>query len=98
MNSLYTIQDVYRIPLPEIISYVKAHYPPTTHFYATETQLRYLAIYFLDRDGLLTAHDSRIFREPYFGQLYAVSGGDPFSAVSHMLFNFIPGVDYLGLL
>lgn len=92
---MYTVKDVYAIPSDELIRYVKQHYPSNIHFYITETQLRHLAVSFLDQEGLLTAHDSYIFHQPYFGQLYAVSGGDALVTTGRFFFNLIPGIDYL---
>jgi len=93
--SLYTIADVYAMPLDEVIAFVRAHYPPDVHFYASEAQLRFMTISFLDQEGLLTPHDSEIFHEPYFGQLYAASGGDALAATGRFFFGLIPGIDYL---
>jgi hypothetical protein len=92
---MYTIKDVYEMPISYLISYVRSHYPAEVHFQATEVQLRYMTVYFLDREGLLASHDSRIFHETYFGQLYAVSGGDTLLTTARFFFNLVPGVDYL---
>jgi hypothetical protein len=98
MNSFYSIEDVYHIPLQSIIEFIRSRYPPDVHFYATEAQLRYLTIYFLDQEGLLSPHDSYVFHQPYFGQLYAASGGNTLAATSHFFFDMIPGIDYLSIL
>lgn len=91
----YTIRYIENLPLEFLLPYIRAHYPPWFHFYATEKQLRYLALLFLDREGLLNPNDSRILREPYFGQLYASQKGNIVGAEFEFFFNLIPGASYI---
>lgn len=92
---MYTIAQVSQMPIGEIIRYVRLHYPPYVHFYATAAQLRYLAVHFLACEGLLDPRDVQILNEPYFGQIYVASGGDPTAASERLLVDFIPGLSYL---
>lgn len=83
------------MPLEQVKNYVRWHYPPSVHFYATDFQLRYLALTWLDREGLLYPEESQKLRDGYFGKLYVAQGGDALSATGRFLVNFAPGLDYL---
>jgi len=82
------------MPLGEVTNYVRSHYPPDYHFYATDFQIRYLAVSFLDREGLLYPSESERVRQHYFGKLYVAERGDALSATGRFLVNFVPGLSY----
>lgn len=92
---MYTVRQVSQIPIEEIVRYVRDHYSPHVHFYANEFQLRYLTLQFLDQEGYLDFHDSRILQQPYIGKIYVTENGDTLATVLHFFINLVPGLNYL---
>lgn len=86
----YTIADVDRMNIQDIIAYIRWQLPGR-HFKASDAQLRLLTIQLLDQDGLLNQNDSRILHTPYFGRLLIASHNDPFEAEVHFLTDVLPG-------
>lgn len=94
---MYTVSQVWDITIPDLIAYIRWHLPPDKHFYATEFELRKMAIGYLLSEGMIEPRDTEILREPYYGDLYIASRGSTLGATARYATELFPIVNYLRL-
>lgn len=87
---MYTVAQVWAIPIPDLIAYIRWHLPPDKHFYASEFELRKMAIGYLVREGQIHPSELAILNEPYYGDLYIASRGDTLAATARYATELIP--------
>lgn len=92
---MYTVAQIWMIPIPDLIAYIRLHLPPNKHFYANEFELRKMAIGYLAREGQIYPSELEILNEPYYGDLYIASRGDTLAATARYATELIPVVGNL---